>query len=116
MAAVVTAGCVVATLEDGSPAYFYRGAILHDGVPAAEVQRLVDLGLVEVDGEAFVPVFPEPVLPATDLRTAPQTAGTGRPKRVASKEEWVAFAVSVGADRATAEGMTKDELVAAYGA
>ncbi|WP_369070023.1 hypothetical protein [Kineococcus terrestris] len=110
MAAVVTAGAAVAVLEDGTPAYFYRGALLHDGVPAAEVQRLADLGLVAVDGEAFVPVLPEPV-----AGPAPQTASAARPRRVASKDEWVAYAVALGADRATVEALSKDEILAEYG-
>lgn len=38
------------------------------------------------------------------------------PAKSAPKAEWVSWAVLQGADSATAEGMTRDELVATYGA
>lgn len=38
------------------------------------------------------------------------------PPRAANKAAWVDFAVSQGADRAEAEAMPKDDLVATYGA
>jgi hypothetical protein len=37
------------------------------------------------------------------------------PARSASKADWVAFAVSSGADQDEAETSTKDELIAAWG-
>lgn len=110
MAAVVTAGAVVAILQDGTPAYFYCGAELHDGVPAAEVQRLVDLGLVRINKEAFVPVFPEQVV-TQDV----QAPSSSRPKRVASKEEWATYAAAQGMDPAEAASATKDDLITRFG-
>lgn len=50
---IVKAACVVAKLaSDTGEGYFYRGALLPSGVPAAEKKRLVEAGLVtEVDVE-----------------------------------------------------------------
>lgn len=39
----------------------------------------------------------------------------GPPAKSATKGEWVAYAVSQGADEAEAEKTTKDELISAYG-
>ncbi|MCM1941776.1 hypothetical protein NC239_26615 [Streptomyces sp. G3] len=38
-----------------------------------------------------------------------------RPAKSASKKDWVAYAVSQGADEAEAESATRDELAEAYG-
>lgn len=46
---VVTAACVVAkTNSDTGEGYYYRDAILPDGVPAAEKKRLAEAGLVKL--------------------------------------------------------------------
>ena len=48
----------------------------------------------------------------------PADSGEGGPKRPAknaSKEDWVAWAVSQGAERDEADKSTKDDLVKAYG-
>ncbi len=42
--------------------------------------------------------------------------GNPVPKSSASKGDWVAFAVSQGADEAEAEASTRDDLASAYGA
>lgn len=41
--------------------------------------------------------------------------GGGTPAKSASKADWVAHAVSQGADQGEAEGMTKADLVERYG-
>lgn len=38
-----------------------------------------------------------------------------KPAKSASKSDWVAFAVSQGAEESEAEAMTKDELVKSFG-
>lgn len=37
------------------------------------------------------------------------------PARSATKADWVAYALTTGADRATAEGLTRDQLAEQYG-
>lgn len=44
-----------------------------------------------------------------------RAGGSAGPAKSASKDEWVAFAVSKGADPADAEASTKDELIETYG-
>lgn len=45
-----------------------------------------------------------------------EPAAADRPPRAANKAAWVDYAVAQGADRGEAEAMSKDDLVAAYGA
>ena len=50
-------------------------------------------------------------------RAAAEHAESGEPPAAsARKAEWVAYAAAQGADPAEAEAMTKEQLVAAYGA
>jgi hypothetical protein len=46
---------VVATLEDGSKGYFYRGATIPSTVPAGEAKRLQDDGAIGTEKAADVP-------------------------------------------------------------
>lgn len=49
----VTAACVVAKVQsDTGEGYFYRDAVLPDGVSAEECKRLEALGLVEKEKES----------------------------------------------------------------
>ena len=41
---------------------------------------------------------------------------TGAPARSARKADWVAYAVTLGADQAVAERLTKTQLIDTYGA
>lgn len=62
---VVTAACVVAKVKsDNGEGYFYRNAILPDGVPAAEKKRLVEAGLVEAVEDEPTDEPKEPAKPA----------------------------------------------------
>lgn len=47
--------------SDGRVAYLYRGAVVPDGVPVKEVERLEELGLIEKDADVLpgVGVTPE---------------------------------------------------------
>lgn len=47
MGNTVSAALVIVKKQDGSDLYLYAGAELPDHVPAADVKRLVDGGLVE---------------------------------------------------------------------
>ena len=84
---------VIARDTEGKDRYLYRGAIVPSDVPPAEVQRLVD-------GEFLGQVGGEPAT---------------TPARSAVKADWVAFAVAQGMDKADAEKLKKEELLAKYG-
>lgn len=99
---VVTAACVVAKDgSEGGESYIYRGGILGAGVPAAEKQRLVDSGLVEiVDDEAPADV-------ADDVAgDEPPRAGKG-----SGRNEWAAYAASLGI--VVDPAATRDDIIAA---
>ena len=55
----------------------------------------------------------EPVTPGPT--TPPPPPAVPEPARNGSKADWVAYAVSKGADQAEAEALSRDELVAKYG-
>lgn len=96
---VVTAAALVA--KDGTPygeSYYYRGGILGAGVPAAEKQRLVDAGLVEVVGAE--------VLDDEVAGDEPPRAGKG-----SGRAEWAAYAASLGIEVDPAA--TRDDIIAA---
>lgn len=92
----VTGPLATPYLEDGARIYIYEGGILPDGLREGEVERLVDLGLVE----------------ETDV--APEDEA-GPPAKSASKADWEAYARSQGASDDDLEGQTKDDLIASYG-
>lgn len=48
-------------------------------------------------------------------RDVADAAEGGAPAKSASKDEWVAYAVSQGADEVEADAATKDDLIALYG-
>lgn len=53
-----------------------------------------------------------------DAEESPQTTEDGpatAPARSASKADWVAYAVSKGAEQAAAEQLTKEQLTEQYG-
>lgn len=61
---------------------------------------------------------PDPVPKADQESTPPPTPpaeSTERPKDYDNKPEWVEYAVSKGAGRDEAEGLTKPELIELYG-
>jgi hypothetical protein len=47
--------------------------------------------------------------------TDEEAAAVGAPAKSATKADWVAFAVALGADEAEAEVLTKAELIEQYG-
>lgn len=46
--------------SDGRLAYLYSGAVVPDGIPADEISRLEELGLVKKDGAAVPGVAVKP--------------------------------------------------------
>ena len=93
----------------------FRGDVLTD-LEESDVPRLLAAGAIrevtdEPETEAEDESTPEPPIP-----TEPAPEGGRRveqPKRTALKDEWVEFAVAKGLDRADAEAMNKDDLIAA---
>lgn len=92
-----------------------RGEALPDGLSAAEVRRLTDLGVFGVPGARAAGDAGPVAAPAAEERTA--TAGTAveKPRRVAPVEAWRDYAVHErGLSRQEADGLSKDELVSRY--
>ena len=91
----VTAACVIAKDQGGHSHHFYEGAVV-PWLSDAQAQHLLDENMVvEVSGGA-------------------EAAG-GPPAKTALKEEWVAWAVSKGADEAEANALNKPDLIDLYG-
>jgi hypothetical protein len=92
----VTAPCVIAKDQGGHSHHHYEGA----GIPwlsDVQAQHLLDENMVvEVSGGE------------------PASVG-GPPAKTALKEEWVAWAVSKGADEAEANALNKPDLIDLYG-
>lgn len=87
--------CVIARDRDGHAHHYYESAVI-GWLDDAQKQRFVDEGLVKtVDGGS--------------------SNDDGPPAKTAPKADWVAFAVSKGADEVEADGLTKSELVDLYG-
>lgn len=71
--------------------------------------------LAAKEEEAQKPVEQDaPKTPATEAEFSEEDDDKA-PAKSANKDEWVAFAVSQGADQAEAESSTKDDLIAKYG-
>lgn len=91
----VTAPCVIAHDRGGHAYHAYDTAII-PWLPDEEAERWLDEGQIEVvDGSAV--------------------SEAGPPAKTAPKADWVAFAVTKGADADEAEALTKQELVELYG-
>ena len=91
----VVVPCVIAKDQGGHSHHYYEGAVI-PWLNDAQAKHLVDENLVvEVEGG--------------------DSPGDGPPAKTAPKADWVAFAVSKGADPAEAEALTKPDLVDLYG-
>jgi hypothetical protein len=127
------------TPVEGVPGRFHHNTAVRGQVvelSAEEAQRgdalelLVDPDAVRSAAEDATDAADEAARAAEEARTAEEreaesrslldAAGgevpTERPPRAAAKAAWVDYAVTQGADRAEADGMSKDDLIAAYGA
>ncbi|MGN0126071.1 MAG: hypothetical protein ACI38R_22745 [Rhodococcus sp. (in: high G+C Gram-positive bacteria)] len=104
-AAEVTAPLVLVKNQAGEIGYHYRGSVIPWLAPE-------DLSRLEADGMVRaldVTLAPEPAAVAT----GDGTQYVPRPAKAHAKELWVDYAVSKGWDRAHAESMRKNDLVAA---
>jgi hypothetical protein len=90
----VTAPLVLAHQEDGSQVYLYKGAAVPtSGLAKGELARLRD-------GE-FIAAVEEP---------KPVAKPDGPPARNASRDDWAAYALTLGATEADLEGQTRDYI------
>lgn len=108
MGRIVTGALAVMTDANGRSRYVYQGSPVPDDIPAAEVERLAELGLIG-DEE---PTRPDESAPADSDPSA--DSDPERPAQNATKPAWVDYAVARGMDRDEAEKMTKDQLVAKF--
>lgn len=91
MSYLVTAPLVLAKDQEGHTHHRYQDAVI-DWLSDEQASHLLAEGMVEkVDG------------------------GDGPPAKTAPKPEWVAFAVSKGADEAEANALNKPDLIDLYG-
>lgn len=104
MAYKVTAPLVLAHDASGNVRYHYSKPLQDTVIPWLrddEAEKLLRLGMVEEVG---------------DKASVESEAAFGvKPKKTGTKEVWVDYAVSQGADRAEAEASTREELVELYG-
>jgi hypothetical protein len=92
---------------------FYQGAVLPDEADRADVDRLLGKGMLAQ--EEFPD--PEPVAPPEGSK-AP--AGSVKPAKNASRDDWAVYAASQGAPEEETKpvdqgGMSRDDLRAKYG-
>lgn len=86
-----------------------RGYMPGDGVPSNVVE---DMGLLESEGD----ITPNPDHDPLAVVSAPVEASDSPiPSRSASKQEWVAYAMTQGVSEADANEVTKDELIERFG-
>lgn len=88
-------------------------------VRTGEVVRCVDQGeylsLTSTRGYRDI-TGEQPAASSSTSGSSASSSGAEVPPQSATKDVWVEHAVSRGADRATAEGQSKAELITAYGA
>jgi hypothetical protein len=70
---------------------------------------------VDRDGKAGNIQFPRTLAGAYVTIDDPTDPAPAAPNKSATKAEWVAYAVSVGADADEAEAATRDDLIETYG-
>lgn len=115
----VTAALVVAADQDGRNRHCYRGDVirwLNDKQRELFLRhKLVEpLGDHDVDGLRESEAVPDESASAVGDESAPTAAPVERPAQVASKELWVAYAVSQGMEFAEADAMSKVDLIARF--
>lgn len=115
MALTVTAPLVIITDSVGKLRYYYEGTVLPDDLPAKEIERLREAGMVGGEKMLAADVEGAPTGPAGRqiVDAVPEAGGVQaqRPAQVAPKAAWVDYAVAKGVPRDEAEAASKDDLV-----
>lgn len=88
--------------KDGSTATVLRGGAVPEDATEKHLEHLLNLGLVVED---------EPVVGFVGREDSPEPSADKVPAKVATKDEWVAYAVSQGVPQDEAESSTKDQLI-----
>lgn len=122
MSYTVTAPMALIDCTDGTTRTVMRGGPVPADVTEAHLAHLAAFGIVtEVpDAVEYGGVEPsrfgDDSADVVDVIVAPDVAAAGgRPARAAAKDEWVAYAVSQGAEQDEADALSKADLVATYG-
>jgi hypothetical protein len=96
---------------EGRQVYFYEAAILPNGIDKAEIERLLELGLIEESDEA-----PAKGADSRDADAGANGPSSGEvPSGNASLVVWQEFARSKGAADEDLDGKTRDQLREQYG-
>ena len=96
---------------EGCQVYFYEAAILPNGIDKAEIERLLELGLIEDSDEE-----PAKGADSRDADTGDSDPSIGDvPSGNASLVAWQEFARSKGAADEDLDGKTRDQLREQYG-
>lgn len=104
MGYVVSAPMALVDRTDGSTATCLRGSAVPEDATEKHLEHLLNLGLV-VEAEPA----PTGLVGRADAGVPEPSAKV--PAKVASKDEWVTYAVSQGVPQDEAESSTKDQLV-----
>lgn len=121
MTYLVTGALAVLRDDLGKLRYCYQGAVVPESIPATDLNRFVELGLIKkLDEPRTTPQGGDPELrdtgkePKEPATTPPAGSVTAqRPLQVAAKSAWVDYAVACGMDRVAAEAMSKADLISA---
>lgn len=90
------------------------GTVHSDNTPAVAYFRRHGYRFERVDVTPAAPSTPEPT-PEPDLPPAASAPALTLPAKSANKPEWIAYAISQGADPQDAEAASKADLVETYG-
>jgi hypothetical protein len=111
----VVAPLVVVPDVEGVWHHAYQGAVL-ENLSREQVDHLLGLGFVAKVGSDDAVIVPgNEFLDADQIAVQTPELPVEPPAKVATKEIWVEFAVSRGADRAEAAALSKSDLIELYG-
>lgn len=117
MAHLVSGPLAVVRDDTGKLRYYYQGTVLPEDLPAAEVDRLVDIGLVE-EFELVEGTVTDVGLQDIEGQTTGDLVVLPRPKAVAGKQSWVDYRVSQGLmlaeDDVELTQLKDDDFMASY--
>lgn len=123
---VLTAPMALVDTNGGTTVYVYRDGVLPADATQQAIEHLLAIGFItEAEqvgglqtvrrGDGSLPDDGTP--PAPDATEVDDVDGDGPiPPKSATKDVWVAYAVSKGMNPAEADAATKDDLIANYGA
>ena len=116
----VTALLVIVNCEDGLARTVQHGGAVPVNAKADHIEHLLGFGLIE-EGEPLGGLDPAKNAAPKSSEDEPASEaddpdGDGPiPAKSASKDAWLAYAVSQGANPAEIEALTRDQLVAQFG-